>query len=151
MNVKDLVAEIISEVASEFNYLVCGYERSGPSNGRITFMDNSNDGLFLFKNVHYYRDQVTLTMPAELDILLNLHDPDSISKIKEYFKDSQAVFNSPDCVKAFPRIFTNEGTILDDCQWATTITDGSSTFTLSDHGSSAINITSGSINSWEVY
>lgn len=92
MRVQDITAELLSEIAEELGFVVISYE-----SGRISFISDkkssNNDSINQrLKVICYQEDMVFLWAMLEFEEV-NLHDPDSIDKIKEYFKDSSRHLN----------------------------------------------------------
>lgn len=103
MKVRDFAAELISEVADEFGYLVFKYECHSPSNGTIVFeLEEEDDSLEeidriitkKYKILDYSGHDVTLTTPTG-NKTIDLHMPESIDHIREWFENSEESFDTP--------------------------------------------------------
>ena len=87
MKVQDLTAELLSEIANELDFIVSQYE-----SGKITFILDENsinydpDSEPKFKVISYDGNKVYLWATLESEEI-DLHDPKSIEKIKEWFEN----------------------------------------------------------------
>lgn len=104
MRVRDLAAELISEIADELGYLVYKYECSMPSCGNIVFEKETeseaeeDEDTFIsvkrYKILDYQEHQVFLWGILNSK-QIDLHDPDSVEDIREWFEDLEDAHISP--------------------------------------------------------
>jgi hypothetical protein len=120
MRVKDLAAELISEIAEEHEYYVFRFEKVSPGCGFIvyetTFIDDesgSDEDITKYKVLSYegpivkfqspgdpishqgpYVYASNTTNPVQNDHEIDLHDPDSVQEIEAFFKDLKSTFDN---------------------------------------------------------
>lgn len=96
MKVRDFAAELISEIADEFGWLVFKYECSSPSCGNIVFEleDGEDDEVKRYKILDYSGYEVNLLNPIERTVI-DLHEPESVDDIRDWFDNLEESFDSP--------------------------------------------------------
>jgi hypothetical protein len=98
MKVRDFAAELISEIADEFGWLVFKYECSSPSCGNIVFEleigEDEDDEARRYKILDYSGYEVNLMNPAERTTI-DLHEPESVDDIRDWFDNLEESFDSP--------------------------------------------------------
>lgn len=104
MRARDLTANLLSEIAEELGFVVSGYNTMTPGSGNITFMNDTDDEedwdeaieKTVYKILDYNKEQVFLRHPTlgQLEAV-DLHKPESLDLIREWFEDEEAVFNDP--------------------------------------------------------
>lgn len=97
MRVQDLTAELLSEIADELDFIVSQYE-----SGKITFVLDENSSYYdqdnvKLKIVSYDDDKVFLWSKLGVEEI-NLHDPESIEKIKDWFEDPERYYDEMDTI-----------------------------------------------------
>ncbi len=95
MKAKDFTAELISDIADEFGYLVYKYACSGSSNGSIIYELKINDKK-KYKSLEYNKFKITLFCLTERKII-DLHKPDSIDELRKWFDNTCEAFDVPVC------------------------------------------------------
>lgn len=95
MKVNNFVAEMVGEIAEEFDFLVYKYNSDGESTS-ITFERTKEDQTKVYRYLNYIRGMLHLHHPNNDGITeVNLHDPQSIDTIKNYFENSKYDFDNP--------------------------------------------------------
>lgn len=110
MKVKNLTAELISEVADEAGFVVHKYECSSPSNGSIIFEIEIGEEEEVitkkYKQIKYDGHKLELQDPPEdfknfyettlyYPRIIDLHQPDSLDELKEWFEDLKEAWDYP--------------------------------------------------------
>lgn len=102
MKSKNLLVNLLFEMADEADLYVYKYEESVADSlpGQIVFEKVIDDlgpdvkPTSVYKILSFDKDQVTLTRQSG-DENINLHDPDSIDIIRDWFENSEDVFDTP--------------------------------------------------------
>jgi hypothetical protein len=97
MKARDFAAELISDIAEEYGYVVYKYECIGPGHASLVYElndDDDDDSIDKYKLLFYSDHSVTL-LSLSGNKVIDLHNPDSVDEIDAWFNDLEEAFDNP--------------------------------------------------------